>query len=110
MSLEKPCRHCDQDPGQISRQAYQEMKEWLAAQPPEILVTDDLFNRRYHACKTCDSLAAEAICRHCGCFVVMRASIRMKGCPYPGHPRWLACPAPSDEADEAKEADEEEVT
>lgn len=96
-SLAKPCRHCDQDPGKISSQAYQEMMAWLAAQPPEILVPADLFNQRLNACKVCDSFAAEAICRHCGCFVIMRASMRLKGCPYPGQPRWPACPSLNDE-------------
>ncbi len=44
--------------------------------------------RRLAACATCESLAMEVLCAHCGCFVTARALDPSRKCPHPAGNRW----------------------
>ena len=44
-------------------------------------IAGELYEDRLAVCKQCDMLQ-EGMCRACGCFVELRAVIRVNGCPY----------------------------
>lgn len=62
-------------------QAYQNMFDYIARLPLEDKTSDEEYERRLHICKECDYLL-KGMCRLCGCFVEMRAAMRVKGCPH----------------------------
>lgn len=43
--------------------------------------SDELYQERLATCKECDYLF-EAMCKSCGCYVEIRASVRKQNCPY----------------------------
>ncbi|MFD0670670.1 DUF6171 family protein [Cohnella sp. GCM10027633] len=68
---------------------------------PEHRVSDEHYASRLEACRTCDSLAYESTCMHCGCFVRVRAVFKDKGCPHPNgnaRLRWTSAATLNEEA------------
>lgn len=65
---------------------YQNMYDYIAAMDETIKAPDEVYQNRLSHCKECDSLL-NGMCRICGCFVELRATIRQKSCPAV-HPRW----------------------
>lgn len=54
---------------------------------PEICCEEDEYERRLGCCDSCPDLI-NAMCKHCGCFVVLRARKQKMYCPHPGGNQW----------------------
>ena len=52
----------------------------------ELKVTDAVYEQRLDQCMACESLL-EGMCRICGCYVELRASLKKNACPAV-HPKW----------------------
>ena len=67
---------------------FKNMYEYIQHLPAEDKVPDEEYERRLSLCKECDSLL-QGMCRICGCYVEMRAVMRVRGCPQTPS-RWQA--------------------
>jgi hypothetical protein len=52
------------------------------------LASERLYDERLAICETCPSLLGGTTCKHCGCFVRVKAKLAASKCPIAGHPRW----------------------
>ena len=50
-------------------------------------VSDAVYEERLAACLACDALVG-GTCKHCGCYVEMRAAAKKMRCPDPESDRW----------------------
>lgn len=60
--------------------AFENMFTYIAQLDEEIKTETTIYEGRLSRCKTCSSLI-NGMCKHCGCFVEMRAAIRTNTCP-----------------------------
>ena len=60
--------------------------DYIARISPDDKVDDQIYEKRLTICQNCDSLA-NGFCRLCGCFVEMRAAMKIRSCPHVP-PRW----------------------
>lgn len=62
------------------------MYDYIANLNPEDKVTDEQYEQRLLMCRQCEHLLS-GMCRKCGCYVEMRAAMKIRHCPdVPG--RW----------------------
>lgn len=59
---------------------YESMFQYISRLDEEIKVNHQVYEVRLHTCKSCSSLI-NGMCRHCGCFVEMRAAVTKNYCP-----------------------------
>jgi hypothetical protein len=52
------------------------------------LASERLYAERLAICETCPGLVGGTTCKHCGCFVRVKAKLAAAKCPAAGHPRW----------------------
>lgn len=79
MEGQKHCRKCllrDMD----WTEYFRNMREYIRSLPAEDKVSDEEYERRLAACRTCEWLL-EGMCRICGCYVEMRAAMKVRSCP-----------------------------
>ncbi len=81
-----PCKGCSADV-HVTDAQIERVLTALAAHP-EDCVDDAGYERRLAACRACPALSYGTTCRHCGCFVAVRAKFKDKHCPLPGGARW----------------------
>lgn len=80
------CRRCLlRDMG--DSEYYQGVVKYRETLPPEYGVSDEIYQERLDLCLGCDELE-NGVCRQCGCFVEIRASMNAKSCPKPGMKLW----------------------
>ena len=63
-----------------SSKQYQNMFDYIKGLDEEIKTNHQVYEIRLRTCKGCASLV-NGMCKHCGCFVEMRAAITKNGCP-----------------------------
>jgi len=56
------------------------VKEYVANLDPDDKVSDSEYERRLNTCLECEKLF-QGMCRVCGCYVEMRAALKIKHCP-----------------------------
>ena len=79
------CRKClTREMGQT--EYFQNLHEYIANLDQDLKVDDTVYEARLANCKTCDDLY-QGMCRICGCYVELRAAMKMNRCPQV-HPRW----------------------
>lgn len=61
-------------------QQYQNMFQYIEGLDEEIKTNPAVYEVRLRTCKDCTSLI-NGMCKHCGCFVEMRAAITRNRCP-----------------------------
>lgn len=59
---------------------YKDMYDYIKRIPAEDKAAADLYEQRLTICQKCDMLLV-GMCRLCGCYVEMRAAIKMRSCP-----------------------------
>ena len=59
---------------------YESMFEYINRLDERIKVNHQIYEVRLQTCRCCDSLI-NGMCKHCGCFVEMRAAITRNYCP-----------------------------
>ncbi|MFS0560574.1 DUF6171 family protein [Terribacillus sp. 179-K 1B1 HS] len=80
------CRTCPQGKTYSVEEAAALVAGQLALEP--VLVEEATVSARLAICSECPSLTADHTCKHCGCFVLFRASLPNKRCPAPDGDRW----------------------
>jgi len=79
------CRKCLLE--QTSEEEYfQKLEEYIANLDEDVKVPQELYEERLTLCGTCPKLS-RGMCRLCGCFVELRAALKVRKCP-DVHPRW----------------------
>lgn len=72
---------------EMDEEAYFEnMFAYIRNLPEEDKVSDEMYEARLAHCKTCDNLL-NGMCRICGCYVEMRAAMKVRSCPGV-YPKW----------------------
>lgn len=73
-----------------SREAFLEnLKQYIDNLTEEERVSQEVYERRLDLCVHCDQMT-EGMCRLCGCYVELRASLKVRKCP--GIPsKWDRC-------------------
>ena len=64
----------------LSEAEYKHMKDYINAIDSYIKTNKEEYERRLSLCKSCDYLI-NGMCKHCGCFVEMRAAVSKNYCP-----------------------------
>lgn len=59
---------------------FKNMYDYIARLPEDDKVSDEEYERRLAICKDCDRLL-QGMCRLCGCYVEMRAAMKVRSCP-----------------------------
>ena len=59
---------------------WQSIHEYIERLPEEDKVSKAVYETRLLACRGCDMLLA-GMCRVCGCYVEMRAAMKVRACP-----------------------------
>lgn len=73
------CKRCllrDMDEADI----FQNMYDYIARLDEEEKVPDDEYESRLGKCRECEQLMS-GMCRVCGCYVEMRAAMKVRHCP-----------------------------
>lgn len=79
------CRKCLLE--QTSEEEYfQKLEEYIANLDEDVKVPQELYEERLTLCGMCPKLS-RGMCRLCGCFVELRAALKVRKCP-DVHPRW----------------------
>ncbi|MOA00659.1 hypothetical protein D3C78_1200320 [compost metagenome] len=52
------------------------------------IASDEDYRARMERCQRCNALQYETTCRHCGCFVAVRARLAESTCPFPAGSKW----------------------
>ncbi|WP_442952386.1 DUF6171 family protein [Paenibacillus sp. UNC451MF] len=80
------CRSCSDDED-VSEEQINRMIAILRRIPSNC-VAENIYNERLAACSKCEALMSAHTCRHCGCFVQVRALLKERSCPSPGASKW----------------------
>ena len=59
---------------------FQKMDEYIANLDPDVRADQKLYEERLMICRDCSNML-NGMCRLCGCFVELRAAIRVRKCP-----------------------------
>ncbi|TRZ35675.1 hypothetical protein CEQ21_08545 [Niallia circulans] len=71
----------------VSEEVIEELLE-EAAETPEKLVCDSIYQERLGICSSCDSLQYGTTCAYSGCIIRYRAKFKGKACPNIGNRKW----------------------
>lgn len=77
-SKKRPCKCLLREAGE--RELAQNVKEYIETLDEEIKADNELYKRRLSVCTSCDHLL-NGTCTKCGCYVEMRAAIKVNRCP-----------------------------
>ena len=67
--------------------AYKTVRDYLDTLDDELKVDKSVLDKRLALCRECDNLIA-GMCRQCGCYVEIRASLKDKSCPNFDDRKW----------------------
>lgn len=66
-------------------ETFRTMREYIANLPEEDKVEESVYEERLKTCVQCEKFLA-GMCRICGCYVEMRAAMKVRHCPgIPSH-------------------------
>lgn len=77
--MQRFCRQCllrEMD----EKEAFQNLYTYLEHLPSDDKVPDEVYEERLNTCKGCSQLLS-GMCRLCGCYVELRAAMKVRGCP-----------------------------
>lgn len=83
------CRKCHTP--RTGEEFFERLRMIIQNFDEELKVSEDLYHKRLDKCMACENLY-EGMCRICGCYVELRASLKKNACPAV-HPRWQAVTA-----------------
>lgn len=63
------------------KEYFQNLYTYIANLPEDDKVSEDIYQYRLSICKSCDDLLS-GMCRRCGCYVELRAAMKVRGCPH----------------------------
>ncbi len=59
---------------------FKNLGEYIENLDADKKVREDIYEERLGRCKECESLM-QGMCRHCGCYVELRAVLKHQSCP-----------------------------
>lgn len=59
---------------------FQSMYDYIARLSKDDKVPDETYEKRLEICRKCEHLMS-GMCRKCGCYVEMRAAMKIRSCP-----------------------------
>lgn len=65
---------------QSGEEYMQKLENYIAGLDEEDRVSQEIYEKRLIICSDCENLM-QGMCRLCGCFVELRASLRVRKCP-----------------------------
>ena len=80
MEQARYCRKCLLQEMQET-EFWENMRSYIAHIPEEKKVSEPVLARRLAVCKDCEELIS-GMCRLCGCYVELRAAMRIRSCPH----------------------------
>ena len=80
MEERRLCKKCLIKDIADGEEVFRNLYEYIENLDEDIKVSNQVYNERLNVCKQCDSLLA-GMCRHCGCYVEMRAIVAKNYCP-----------------------------
>ncbi len=86
-SSERPCGHC-QPQVRLTRESLAKMVAEYLRGHDDAVVDEAVYAGRLAECMKCADLLDGCTCRHCGCFVQVRAKLAAKACPSPDGAKW----------------------
>ena len=89
MTDRKECKGCSATVHHSFEDIRGKMAEYLETIAPDQRAEMELYEKRLAQCTGCSGLYYESTCRHCGCFVQMRAMRKTADCPCPEGSKWL---------------------
>lgn len=78
-TAQRVCRKCllrEMEEGEYFKNMY----DYIERLPEDDKVPDEIYEKRLDVCKTCNNLL-NGMCRLCGCYVEMRAVMKIRSCP-----------------------------
>lgn len=82
------CRKCLTP--QTDEEFFERLREIIRGFDEKEKVSETIYRRRLEECMACDSLLS-GMCRLCGCYVELRASLKRNACPAV-RPKWESVP------------------
>lgn len=73
------CRKCllrEED----EEEYFQNLKQYIANLDDTVRVEQEVYEERLRICSSCENLL-RGMCRLCGCYVELRAALRVRKCP-----------------------------
>ncbi|EET60697.1 hypothetical protein BRYFOR_07159 [Marvinbryantia formatexigens DSM 14469] len=75
---------------QTEAEYFKNLESYIAGLPEEVRVSQQIYEERLACCSHCEN-QMQGMCRLCGCFVELRAAMKVRKCP--ALPcRWNAVP------------------
>ncbi|MGN0204317.1 MAG: DUF6171 family protein [Coprococcus sp.] len=63
------------------KEFYENLYTYIKNLPEEDRVSDEVYESRLSICRSCDDLLS-GMCRRCGCYVELRAAMKIRSCPH----------------------------
>lgn len=79
------CRKCHEY--ELDGSLPKNMEQYVENIDPLIKTNVSVYEKRLEICENC-SFLMNGMCRHCGCFVLVRAAKKNLRCPKPGEDCW----------------------
>lgn len=73
------CRKCLPG-GESGKEYFENLGKYIANLDDDVRVEQEIYEERLHKCAQCAQLL-NGMCRLCGCYVELRAAIRVRKCP-----------------------------
>ncbi|MBQ9123874.1 MAG: hypothetical protein IJY10_10360 [Lachnospiraceae bacterium] len=80
MDERRICKKCLIKDMADGEEMFRNLYEYIENLDEEMKASEELYQERLSCCKECDSLLS-GMCRHCGCYVEMRAVVKKNYCP-----------------------------
>jgi Rieske Fe-S protein len=80
MDERRNCKRCLIREMADGEEIFRNLYEYIENLDEEVKASAEVYDERLSLCKQCDSLLS-GMCRHCGCYVEMRAVIDKNYCP-----------------------------
>lgn len=105
MRTDQPRRYCRKclAPETSEKEFFDRLEEIIEGFDEEEKVPKEVYQQRMDACASCERLLA-GMCRICGCYVMLRASLRRNACPAVT-PKWKRFPETVPEEEEETPAE-----
>lgn len=65
---------------QSKEEYFEKLEEYIANLDPDDRVSQELYEERLGICAECPNII-DGMCRLCGCFVELRAALKVRKCP-----------------------------
>ena len=80
MDERRVCKKCLIRDMADGEEIFRNLYEYIESLDEEIKASDKVYQSRLACCMECDSLLS-GMCRHCGCYVELRAAVEKNACP-----------------------------